>query len=166
MIIKNELDIGFAENAGSSNRTIIRIEDLFYIGCFKGSYKEAFEAISKKYKEVELKKYIAKLDESKLDIDDELLINYNSGDVALKIVKYSDLYHHIFKDNSSWQVRLVVAKYSELYHDQFKDDVHWRIRAKVAEYSTTYHKHLKDDPHKLVRYVVDDYKNKRNYKWN
>jgi len=181
MIIKNKLDIGFADKAGEYNRTIIRVRDLFIIGCFEGSYNEAFKAISKKYQGAELKKYLDKLDESKLDRDDELLINHDywrireyiakesliyhnilkddiDADVRLAIVKTSNYYHDQFKDDKNEYVREAVAKASDRYHNQFKYDRCWQIRLIVAEYSDLYHKHLKDDPHKLVRSAVADYK--------
>lgn len=157
-----EID-GFAINCGKKDRVIYLKDNIYYIGCFEGNYKEAKKAILEKYDGYEASKYINKLDECKIPkTNNELEIFKDSKNWVIRqmTTKYSNKYHFKFKDDESWLVRMAVAKCSDKYHEQLKDDEDLNVRLEVAKYSDKYHYKLKDDKDWKVRQAVALYSDK------
>ena len=58
----NLQDFNMVTNCGDKNRVVIRYGEIYHIGCFKGTYEEAVDAISKKYTGDNRDSYVCKLD--------------------------------------------------------------------------------------------------------
>jgi len=157
---------GFAIDCGEKKRIITINDNIFTIGCFKGTFEESKEAISKKYTRIEYRNsYIQKLEDCMNmswltdEIHEQLKDDVYSG-VRVAVAKYSDKYHDQLKDDEDSDVRVAVAEYSDKYHDHLKDDKDWFVRLAVAEYSDKYHEYFKDDGDWFVRVAVAKYSDK------
>ena len=162
--IVNKID-GFAINCGKSKRIIFLENNIYTIGCFKGTYEEAVKAIRKKYKGKEADDYIQKLDDCKSMkwADLEKLKDDENPEIRIMVASFSDKYHSKLKDDKDWRVREAVAKYSDKYHWQFKDDKDPDVRLVVAKYSDKYHQQFKDDKCWVIRKAVAEYSDRYHY---
>ena len=90
-----KLDINVVEGYGASKRTVIRCRDIYFIGCWSGTYEETVIAINKKYDGKEAREHITKLDSIRHDTLNEMdggIVNKALAVVSanghLDIVKY------------------------------------------------------------------------------
>ena len=153
---------GFNINCGNEKRVITIKDGIFTIGCFKGTYQEAKEAILRKYEDKEAEDYITKLDgaiDMKWLTDEvhEKLKNDEDWRVREAVALFSDNFHEELKNDEDYDVRAAVAEYSDKYHEELKNDTHWEVRYAVAKYSDEYHNELKNDKDWRVRLAIEGF---------
>jgi hypothetical protein len=113
---KDKMNVYYAENFGENNKFCIKIDDIWHIGCFQGTFKQAKKAIKRKYNNQEAKEYINKLKNAKKfdpeTFNWEVYSDYIARHCPDKIVP--ELY--------SWKkYSWVVAEYAPEYAEKYKE---------------------------------------------
>ena len=153
---KKQTTVNIVYNAGNSNRTLFRVNDVFIAGCFEGTYDELIASIHKDYNSSPVAefKYIQKVNELKKGKMPIIKFTLYSSDTKEAIIKYSDIYHEYLWDSKDDASRRAVARFGTKYHSKMIKDLDSEVRLAIAKGSTEFHEALAEDEQLSIRRVI------------